>query len=212
MRSCKRLSLVAAVLLLVPTAAFASRGWTVDARAGVGLPTGDFGDAFKSGLLIGVEVSKMMSPQFAIGVDGNYLKNDPSDDYQASVNFFYGPGTDAEAKFVHYGVHGKLMLSASSDSKVTPYVIGGVGLYNAKFEITPSGGPDISDSDTRFGVRGGLGANFMVGNTWGIGVQVDYNDLFFNNRGYQTSGAAVKVDYVGISGGLHFVLSPSSSK
>ena len=211
MRSRKSLSLVAAVLLLVPAAAFASGGWTVDARAGVGLPMGDFGDAFKSGLLIGVEASKMMSPHFAIGVDGNYVKNDPSDDYQATVNFFYGPGTDAVAKFVHYGVHGKYMLSAS-DSKVTPYLIGGVGLYNAKFEITPSGGPDISDSDTRFGVRGGLGANFMVGNTWGIGVQADYNDLFIRNRGYQTRGAAIKAEYVGISGGLHFMLSPSSSK
>jgi len=203
MRSQKSLFLVMAVLLLVPAAAFANGGWMIDARGGVGLPMGDFGDEFKSGLLIGVEASKMISPQFALGAEGSYVKNNPSDDNQAALDAFFGGPTDAEAKLMHYGVHAKYILSSKEGSKVEPYLIGGGGLYNVKVQVTPPGGPDVSDSSTKFGLRGGIGANFMVGPRWGIGIQGDYNDIF-------TSGSSSQ--YIGISGGLHFLLQPSSAR
>src|SRR6266576_1123800 len=117
MRSQKSLFLVAAVLLLVPAAAFAN-GWTIDARGGVGLPMGDFKDFYKSGLLIGVEASHMMGPQFALGVDGNYIKNSASDDYQTFLDTTVGPGTDGDAKLTHYGAHAKYMLSNKEGSKM----------------------------------------------------------------------------------------------
>jgi opacity protein-like surface antigen len=197
MRSWKSLLLVTVMLLLVPAAAFANEGWMVDVRGGLGIPTGDFKDAYKSGLLIGIDASRMMSPKFAVGVDGNYIKNNPSDTYKA----FLGAGTDAEAKFMHYGVHGKYMMGMK-DSKMMPYFVGGVGLYNVKEEVTPpSPQPVQKFSDTKFGVRGGVGVNMMVGQTWGIGVQGDYNDIF-------TSGGSTK--YIGLSAGLHFNLTPAS--
>jgi len=203
MRSRKSLFLVAAVLLLVPAAAFANGGWMIDARGGLGLPMGNFGDEFKSGLLLGVEASKMMSPQFAIGVDGNYVKNDVTDDNQAALDSFFGSGTEADAKLMHYGAHVKYMLSTNSESKFTPYLVGGAGLYNVKAEITPPGGPTADDSETKFGVRGGVGANIMMGQRWGIGLQGDFNDIM-------TSGDSSQ--YIGISAGLHWMLTPSSAK
>src|SRR5262245_3654803 len=178
MRSRKSLALVTAVLLLVPAAAFASGGaWTVDARGGVGLPMGDFGDEFKSGLLISVEASKMLTTNFALGAEGNYIKNSPSDDNQVLLDSTFGAGTDASTKLMHYGVHGKYMLGQPG-GKVMPYMVAGAGLYNVKFQVTPPGGPDISDSENKFGLRGGLGLNMMVAPKWGIGVQADYNDVF----------------------------------
>src|SRR2546422_6823320 len=119
MRSRMSLLLMTAVLLLVPASTALASGWMIDARGGVGLPMGDFKDAYKSGLLIGLEATRMMSPKFAIGVDGNYIKNKPSDDYKA----FLGAGTDAEAKFIHYGAHATYMMSTKS-SKTTPYLVG----------------------------------------------------------------------------------------
>ena len=196
------LVLMLAVLLLVPAAAFASGGWTIDARGGVALPMGDFGNDFKSGLLIGVEASHMMGPQFALGVDGNYVKNNPSDENQAALDALLGPGTDAEAKLMHYGAHAKYMMS-TKESKMTPYLVGGAGLYNVKVQVTPPGGPDISDSQTKFGIRGGLGLNWMMSQNWGLGFQADYNDIF-------TSGSSSQ--FVGLSGGLHFNLTPSSHR
>jgi|SRR5689334_2078755 len=203
MRSRKSLFLVAAVLLLVPAAAFASGGWTIDARGGVGIPTGDFKNDFKSGLLIGVDASKMMNAQWAIGVDGNYVKNNVNSDDQTALDATFGTGTEADAKLMHYGAHAKFMMSKDNSSKFMPYLVGGAGLYHVKAEVTPPGGPTVDTSESKFGVRGGIGANLMVGPRWGIGLQGDYNDIF-------TSGSSTQ--YIGLSGGLHFMLQPGSAK
>jgi len=199
MMSRKSLVVMTAVLLLMPAAAFANGGWMIGARGGVGIPMGDLKDSFKSGLLIAVDASHMMGTNLAIGVDGNYIKNNPNDDYSASL-----PATsDAELKFMHYGAHAKYMLG-QSNSKMMPYLVGGAGLYNIKFEVTdPNPALEAKSSDTKFGVRGGLGMNMMVGQSWGIGVQADYNDVF-------TDGGSSQ--FVGLSAGLHFMLSPSSSQ
>jgi outer membrane protein W len=187
------------MLLLVPAAtASASGGWLIDARAGVGLPMGDFGDVYKSGLMIGVEATKMMSTNLGIGVDGGYIKNSPTDDYQA----FLGAGTEADAKFMRYGVHGKYMLGQAG-SKMMPYFVAGAGMYNIKEEITPPGGPSAEASETDFGIRGGMGMNMMLGQKMGLGFQADFNDVF-------TEGSSSQ--FIGLSAGLHWNLTPSSSQ
>jgi hypothetical protein len=163
---------------------------------------GDYGDVFGSGLLIGVEASKMMSTNLAIGVDGGYVKNDPTDDGQAAFDFLYGPGTDANSKFMRYGVHGKYMLGQSG-SKTMPYFVAGAGMYNAKIEITPPGGPSDDVSETDFGIRGGMGLNMMLSPKMGIGLQADFNDIF-------TEGSSTQ--FIGLSAGLHWNLTPSSSQ
>jgi len=190
MRSKLSMILATLVLLLVPAAAFASGPWMMDVRGGVALPQGDFGNAFKSGLLIGVEASKMMSTNLALGAEGNYIKNKGDE-------AVFGTGSDVEAKFMHYGVHGKYMLG-KSDSKMMPYMVAGAGLYNLKVD---AGGP--SSSVTKFGLRGGLGANLMMGPRWGLSAQADYNDVM-------TEGSSSQ--YIGVTGGVHFILSSSSAK
>jgi opacity protein-like surface antigen len=202
MRSRKSLLLVSAVLLLVPAAAFANGGWMIDARGGLGIPMGDYKNDFKSGLLLGVEASKMMSPQFALGVDGNYIKNSVTDENRAALEGAFGVGTEASAKFTHYGAHAKYMLS-TKESKMTPYLVGGGGLYHLKVGVTPPGGPTVDDSTNKFGLRGGIGLNWMMSQKMGLGFQADYNDVF-------TSGSSTQ--FVGVSGGLHWMLTPSSSK
>lgn len=195
MRSRKSLFLIAAVLLLVPAAAFANGGWTIDARGGVGIPTGNYKDGFKSGLLIGVEASKMMNPQWSIGLDGNYIKNKGDE-------AVFGTGTDVDTKLTHYGAHAKFMMSKGSENKFMPYLVGGGGLYHLKLDnVTPT--PGVDDSATKFGIRGGIGANVMMGPRWGLGFQGDYNDIF-------TSGSSTQ--FIGVSGGLHFMLQPGSAK
>src|SRR5262245_39744690 len=203
MRSRKSLALAAAVLLLVPAAAFAySGGWTIDARGGLGLPMGDYKDDFKSGLLIGVDASKMVSPQLAIGVDGDYIKNSVTDQNRTALELLYGPGTDADNKFTHYGAHLKYMLSTKEGNKMIPYLVGGGGLYHAKQSITNSVVSASPPSETKFGLRGGVGLNLMMSPKMGLGFQADYNDIF-------TDGGSTQ--YIGVSGGLHFVLTPSSA-
>ncbi len=199
MRSKMSMILATTVLLLVPAAAFANGGWTIDARGGIGLPMGDFKTLYKSGPLVSIEASRMMSPQFAIGVDGNYIKNGASDDYQTFLDTSVGPGTDGNAKLMHYGAHAKYMMSTKTGNRMTPYLVGGGGLYHIKEEISNSG-VTVSASDNKFGLRGGVGLNWMLGPKMGLGFQADYNDIF-------TSGGSSQ--FIGVSGGLHFML-PSS--
>jgi hypothetical protein len=200
MRSRKSLFLVAAVLLLVPAAAFANGGWMIDARGGLGIPMGNYKDDFKSGLLVSLEASKMMSAQFAVGVDGNYIKNSVTDTNRAALESAFGTGTEADAKFMHYGAHAKYMMSTKEGSKMTPYLVGGAGLYHLKVAVTPPGGPTVDDSVNKFGLRGGVGLNWMMSPKMGLGFQADYNDVM-------TSGSSTQ--FLGVSGGLHWTL-PSS--
>jgi outer membrane protein W len=203
MRSRKSLLMVAAVLLLVPAAAFANGGWMIDARGGLGIPMGNYKDDFKSGLLLGVEASKMMSPQFAIGVDGNYVKNNVTDDNRAQLEAAAGgQPVDANFKFTHFGAHAKYMMSTKEGNKMTPYLVGGAGMYHGKASITSSG-VTVDSSENKFGMRGGIGLNWMMSAKMGLGFQADYNDVL-------TSGSSTQ--FVGISGGLHWMLSPASSK
>jgi len=178
MRSRKSLLLVSAVLLLIPAAAFANGGWMIDARGGLGIPMGNYKDDFKSGLLIGVEASKMMSSQFAIGVDGNYIKNSVTDANRAALEAANGgQPVDANFKFTHYGAHAKYMMSSKEGSKMTPYLVGGGGLYHGKASIT-SNNVTVDSSENKFGIRGGLGLNWMMSEKMGLGFQADYNDVF----------------------------------
>jgi len=203
MRSWKSLFLVTVMLLLVPAAAFANaNGWMIDARGGLGIPMGNYKDDFKSGLLIGIEASKMMSPQLAIGVDGNYIKNNVTDANKAALEAAFGPGTDANTTFTHYGAHAKYMLSTKDDAKMMPYLVGGGGLYHIKGTIT-NAGASFDTSENKFGLRGGAGLNIMMSPRMGLGFQADFNDIF-------TSGNSTQ--FVGISGGLHWNIMPASSK
>lgn len=203
MRSWKSLFLVTVMLLLVPAAAFANaNGWMIDVRGGLGIPMGTYKDNFKSGLLIGIEASRMMSPQLAIGVDGDYMKNNVTDANRAALELAFGPGTDGNSKFTHYGAHAKYMLSTKEDNKMTPYLVGGGGLYHLKGEIK-NAGATYSSSENKFGLRGGVGLNMMISPKMGLGFQADYNDVM-------TSGKSTQ--FVGITGGLHWNIMPGSSK
>ncbi len=199
MRSWKSLILVTAMLLLVPAAtASASGGWMIDVRGGLGMPMGDFGDNFKSGLMIGVEATKMMSTNLGIGLEGGYLKNGASDDFITSL----GTGMDADAKIMSYGVHGKYMLG-SPGSKTMPYLVAGMGMYNSKIKVTPANPSFPEESSTDFGLRGGMGLNMMMGPKMGLGFQADLNSVM-------TEGDSS--NFIGLSAGLHWNLTPSASQ
>jgi opacity protein-like surface antigen len=114
----------------------------------------------------------------------------------------FGTGTDADVKFMRYGVHGKYMLGAAG-SKTMPYFVAGLGMYNGKAQITPPGGPEVSASETDFGLRGGMGLNMMLSPKMGIGLQADFNDVM-------TEGSSTQ--FIGLSAGLHWSLTPSSSQ
>src|SRR5262245_49668344 len=78
MKSKILLVLLSAIVLASPTPGSAT--WLLEGNVGVGMPQGDFGDSWESGLLVGRSVGYLNAP-FEIGADLNFLSNDPSDSF-----------------------------------------------------------------------------------------------------------------------------------
>ncbi len=135
--------------------AVAQGGAKFSLGGGLSLPLGDFGDAASTGfhglaavsfqpnnLPIGIQVDAMYQ---RFGVDDGGLAGD------IDANFQVIQGTaNAVYKFAN-----------SPDSKVRPYLIGGVGLYNSK--LTGDDVPDNIDGSTDFGINAGAGFDFQAG-------------------------------------------------
>jgi opacity protein-like surface antigen len=143
----KLMGLAAAALLTAVTAQTATaqaRGY-VGFGAGLALPVGDFKEFAKTGWL-GQVIAGVTGASGMIGgrIDGNYIRNS-----------FKGTG----------GTHSTL-IGANLDlvwtpgkrpAKVHPYLLGGIGVFNAKESGT-------SDGVTKFAFNAGAGVQVHLGN------------------------------------------------
>jgi opacity protein-like surface antigen len=101
-----------------------------------------------------------------------YNKMSPKDD--APVNFDVVDGvviTSANANLV-YNLPGTGM---------TPYLIGGAGIYNLKLDLEGSNDPD---SQNKFGVNGGIGASFPLSG-FNAFIEARYHHVFSDNNATQ---------------------------
>ena len=193
-----RLGIAVLIAMLLPSAAFSS--WLVEGNVGAGMPTGDFGDFFKSGLLVGGSVGYVSAP-FEIGVDVNYLKNDPTDDYQAALDVV---GAEADAKFLQYGVHARWM---SPQAMLSPYFGVGLAAYNLKDRYEENG-VHVDVDETQMGVHGNAGVNYWVGTSWGLGLDAAYHVAFTDEDLYPYDQAS----FFAIAAGLRFRFAPGASQ
>ena len=191
-----RLGIVASFAMLLPSTALSS--WLVEGNVGAGMPTGSFGNYFKSGLLVGGSVGYVAAP-FELGVDVSYLKNDPSSDYQNSLDAL---GAQADAKFFEYGVHARWM---SQQGMINPYFGAGIAAYNLK-DRYEEGGTRVDVEDTQIGVHGNAGVNYWVGRSWGLGLDGAYHVAFTDNSLF----AYDKASFFALAAGLRFRFSGAS--
>lgn len=130
----------------------------------LGIPLGDFGDAFKMGFhgLAAVAFTPASLP-VSFQVDGNFaqFKVDGGGDGKARMLFATG---DVVYKF-----------NTAAESRLRPYLIGGLGLYNSK----AIDGIDATDdpSSTDFGVNAGAGFNVAAGAA-SLFVESRFHDVF----------------------------------
>lgn len=120
--------------------------WTVDARGGIAIPTGDVSDLpiDDTGPAVGLGVGYRLSSRFAITADG-------------SAEFYTGEFDGAPSiRFLHY--NGGLeadVTQAQSALDVTVNVGAGATTWDTD-ALTPPGGGDNEFSATYFTVNGGL--------------------------------------------------------
>ncbi len=112
---------------------------------GMSMPTGTFGDGFKSGYNVsGLVQFQQPSWPVALRVEAQYQ------DFSAKG------GVDASAKTI--GGLANVIYAFPTKSTVRPYVTGGVGYFHLKMDAGELG----SGSDNKFGFNGGAGLDFQL--------------------------------------------------
>jgi opacity protein-like surface antigen len=137
-------SLVLALTSSVAAAQMAEPRFGV--KAGIALPTGDFGDVAGLGLHLGGHFSLPLQNAFSLRLDAEYATYGGEDN----------TGLDNVSLF---GGMANLVYRMQTQSELKPYFLGGVGMYNARFEAT--GGGSASEADFAFNV--GVGYDFKLG-------------------------------------------------
>lgn len=114
---------------------------------GLTMPTGDAGDVFKMGYHGQASMAFNPGLPFGLRVDAMYHSMD-------------GDGFDGSARVIAGVVNG-LFNFGTPGGQVQPYASVGLGMYNLRGEITIEG-EELSDSETKVGVNGGLGLRFNL--------------------------------------------------
>lgn len=165
--------LVGALALMLVAQAHAAAGeFKINLNGGVATPISDFKDAAKLGFMGGVGFDYMATENFAVGADGSFISNKASDDLEAFLTLGAGVPVTAKFSMLQGGAHAKYMFPMASESSVSPYVIGGAGIYNIKSKLESTNTLFTGDvSESKFGARGGLGLLYKTSEKVGIGVE-----------------------------------------
>lgn len=143
---------VLAVLSLAGVAGLtAQQGIKVGIGAGAQLPMGDYGDFDKLGWLIGGDVTYWLSgAPVGIRADVQYAQTSHKDQGGVAI--------DGNSKVL--GGLAEVVYAFGTDAdQLRPYVLGGIGYYNVKVEVTGFGSAD----ESKVGFGGGAGVAFKVG-------------------------------------------------
>ena len=169
-------------LFIVVTASAASgarASWLIGADGGIALPAGTFNKVWSSGFSASLSASYLLNPRFAVGLDGSHNSFGTASDYQALLDFL-DPGASETFTTWQLGAHGNWIIPVSGSSKFSPYVVLGIGLYNVKDKYESPTNTDELSQAAAFGLRGGLGCDFWISPTFGLGLDMNYNDTFTN--------------------------------
>lgn len=182
-------SLILAVLCLSMLASGAYAGsWTGSLGAGVGVPTGDFGDAWGSGFLGSVGADYWMTDAYSLGVGFSWLQSGLSEDLSG----------EGDLRFMN--LEGRAQYMFPMQGALHPYVVGGLGTYMAKSEVTPPGGPTTESDDSFFGFRGGLGLAWSMSPAMKLVAEGNYHHVMTDEDEFGIDAAP----FFGITGGIQY--------
>lgn len=111
------------------------------------IPTGDFGDATKTGFgIAGQVLIKPMALPFGVRADVSYNRFDVSDDVSGALG-------DGNFRIIGGALQGVFTMSGVGPR---PYLVVGPGVYNGNCSF------DECEGSTKFGVRGGVGVTLPM--------------------------------------------------
>jgi hypothetical protein len=185
----KSLILAALCLSVMATGASAAGNWTGSLGAGVGMPTGDFGDAWGSGFLGTAAADYWLSDKVSVGLGFGWLSSGRSEDLSG----------EGDLSFMNYEARTQYMFPMSG--ALHPYVVGGLGMYMAGTEVTPTpGGPTTESDDSFFGMRGGLGLAWSMSPAMKLMAEGSYHHVMTDKDKFGIDAAP----FFGITGGVQY--------
>jgi len=146
-------------------------GLSFGVNGGMGMPTSDYGQAFKLGWGGGVTADYGLMPMIGLGADLGYQANSAKDEINAAASAAAGYPVTISTSAFNYGVHGTLTPPMVM---VHPFLQVGVGAYSTSLKVE-GGGATTSGSSTKFGYNVGGGMSFTVAPTMTLGVSATYN-------------------------------------
>lgn len=145
-------------LALAAPATAQARGY-VGFGAGLSIPTGDFADNYKSGWL-GQVIAGITGANGMLGgrIDGMYIRHSLDTDI-------------VDGSVALLGANANLVVSPGSmDAKFRPYLLGGVGFFNAKPEVDG----DEGEGETKFAFNIGGGFQVKAGSRMAVFLEARY--------------------------------------
>jgi opacity protein-like surface antigen len=153
------------VAILAALAGAANAGTnTIGLTGGLGIPTGNYGDAAAKGWQIGAVGTHMVNTQWGFGGDVAYHGWGGSD----ALNSLVQPaGGSFKWSAIQATAHAVMAFPTTSNAK--PYAKVGAGLYNVDLKLSSPVG-NTSESKSEFGFNVGGGVNFLTKSNmqWGL--------------------------------------------
>jgi hypothetical protein len=181
-------ALTAAMLLGAGTAR--AQGVEFALGGGVGVPLGDFDDVAKLGWHGLAELS-FVPEGWPVGIefDGSYQQFSLDDDAV--------PGFSGLKDRIIFGT-GNIVFKfkSSEESRVRPYLLGGVGIYNTKTTGADDPGDVLGGGTTDFGLNAGAGFDFKAGGA-GLFIEGRFHNVF-------TDGPGSDLRFIPITVGIRF--------
>jgi outer membrane protein with beta-barrel domain len=155
---------IVAIAASAPTA-HAQMGFGI--AAGASIPTGDLGDAVKTGFhgMATLSVAPPAVP-FGLRIDGMYNQ-------LAGKADAISVGDEIDLRVLGLTANGVWQMPGMVAS---PYLIGGLGYYNTKFDISGA------DAENDFGLNIGIGMKFNLSG-FGTFAEVRYHSIFNGGDG-----------------------------
>jgi opacity protein-like surface antigen len=147
-------ALAAVALSATTSSAQSNKSLSIGISGGAAIPVGDFGEDYTTGYNGTVSLMfKSIGSPIGLRIDGMYNHMSVKDDRTIGV-----PGFGVVNAAVISSANANLVYSLPGTG-ISPYLIGGAGIYNLKLDVDDGDDPD---SDNKFGVNGGIGASFPL--------------------------------------------------
>ena len=117
------------------------------------------GDADEGTFMIGVQLRVPLGNMFAI---------------EASIDFHSSEFEDGDVEVIQWPVQVSALWFVLPNSKITPYVLGGLGWYYTTIDFSGSLSGVDSDTDSMFGAHLGIGGRLSIGKNMSLSADLRF--------------------------------------